>query len=120
MKNTRGLPVPFLILILAGAVSLGSVVANRGAQAGTARNDSVQMQTIEQERMAELYFRVLSWLSGLKTRATDPATATPHTSTSPKPVKSPPRGMRRSRIEFCTFSSARNPPNSKPTAYSLN
>ncbi|MGD0221329.1 MAG: hypothetical protein ABSF71_03260 [Terriglobia bacterium] len=119
MKNTRGLPIPFLILILAGAVSLVSIVANRGAQASMVRNDSVQMQTIEQERMAEFYFRILSWLSDLRPRAADPAKATPHTSTPPKAVKSPPRGAHRGRIELCTFSSSQSLPNSKPRAHSL-
>ena len=54
-------------------MSLVSIVANRGAQASMVRNDSVQMQTIEQERMAEFYFRILSWLSDLRPRAADPA-----------------------------------------------
>ena len=103
----RGRPVGVVPMM---AVSLVSIVANRGAQASMVRNDSVQMQTIEQERMAEFYFRILSWLSDLRPRAADPAKATPHTSTPPKAVKSPPRGAHRGRIELCTFSSSPESP----------
>jgi hypothetical protein len=107
MKSTRGLPVPFLILLLAGAVSLVSIFADRGAHAGIVRNDPVQMQTIEQERMAEFYFRILSWVSGLRSPASGA------TSTAPKAVKSPRRGARRERIEFCAFSTIQNFTNRK-------
>jgi len=106
-------------LILAGAVSLVSIFANRGAQAGTVRNDSVQMQTIEQERMAEFYFRILSWISGLRSPASGPANATSPTSTVPKAVKSRRRGSRRERIEFCAFSTIQNFTNRKLHAHTV-
>ena len=63
MKNKGVLPIPFLILILAGVVSLFSILAGRGAKASMVKDDSLQMQTVEQERIAEFYFRTLSWLS---------------------------------------------------------
>ncbi len=113
MKSTRGLPVPFLILLLAGAVSLVSIFADRGAHAGIVRNDPVQMQTIEQERMAEFYFRILSWVSGLRSRASNPANAPSPALATPKAVKSRRRGSRRERIEFCAFSTIQNFTNRK-------
>jgi hypothetical protein len=77
MKNKRNLPIPFLVLTLAGMVSLFSILATRSSRAGMVREDSLQMQTVEQERMAALYFRILSWLSDVTPRATEPVKATP-------------------------------------------
>ena len=82
MKNKQVLPIPFLILILAGLVSLFSIVATRRSPASTVRDDSLQMQTVEQERMAAIYFRdfVLAfrrYAAGDGTRESQPPTR-PH------------------------------------------
>jgi len=120
MKNSRGLPIPFLILILAGAVSLFSLFANRGTRAGMGNDDSVQMRTIEQERMAEIYFRVLSWLSDIAPRTAEPAKADPQPAPVIQVVKSSRRPERRGKIELCTFTPAQNLATSKTRAHNLN
>ena len=91
MKNKRALPIPFLILILAGVVSLFSILADRGSRASMVKDDSLQMQTVEQERMAAIYFRILSWLSDLTPRAAEPAKANPQPAPGPQVVKAPRR-----------------------------
>lgn len=102
MKNNRGLlPIPFLILILAGVVSLFSILTDRGSRASMVRDDSLQMQTIEQEHMAEFYFRILSWLSDLTPRSTHPVKANPQPPPTPQIIKSPQRHERPGRIELC-------------------
>jgi hypothetical protein len=103
MKNKQSLPIPFLILILAGVVSLFSIVADRGSRASTVGSDSMQMQTVEQERMTTFYFRILSWLSDLSPRAVHPAKANPQPAPGPKIMKAPQRSVRPGRIELCTF-----------------
>ena len=57
------LPIPFLILILAGIVSLGSVLMSWKSGAAAGSQSRVEVQTVEQERMADLYLRVLSVIS---------------------------------------------------------
>ena len=106
MKKGRSLPIPFLILILAGVVSLFSIFADRGSRASMVKDDSLQMQTVEQERMAAVYFRLLSWLSGLTPRTTEPAKGNPQP--APAPEKAPRRRQRPDRIELCTLHSMRN------------
>ena len=106
MQSKRSVPLPFLILILAGIVSIGSLLSDRSARAGTIKSDSLQMQMVEQERMAEIYFRILSWLSDLSPRLAEPVKANPQP--APQNLRTPPRGEHAGRIEFCTFHSARN------------
>jgi len=72
------------------------------------REDSLQMQTIEQERMAAFYFRILSWFSDLTPRATQPAKANPQPAPTPQVIKAPRRPGRPGRIELCTLHSRRN------------
>ena len=120
MQNNRVLPLPFLILILAGVVSLFSIVADRGSRASLVRNDSLQMQTVEQERMAEFYFRILSWLSDVIPRKAEPVKASP----PPAPMRQTPRTPRRrehqGRIELCTLRSGQTLAASKLRAPHLN
>ncbi len=72
------------------------------------RDDSLQMQTVEQERAAEFYFRVLSWLSDITPRTAKPAKASPQPTPAPRVVKSPRQRVRQGRIEYCVFRYARN------------
>lgn len=120
MKNKRVLPIPFLILILAGVVSLFSIAADRGSRAGMVRDDSLQMQTVEQERMAAFYFRILSWLSDLTPRAAEPAKANPQPAHVPQSTKAPRRRARQGRIELCTLRSGKNLPAGKTSARTFN
>jgi hypothetical protein len=120
MKNKRGLPIPFLILILAGAVSGFSILADHGSRGGRVRDDSLQMQTVEQERMAAFYFRILSWLSDVTPRAAEPAKADPQPVRLPQPTKAPQRRQRQGRTELCTLPSGQNLAASKRGASSLN
>jgi hypothetical protein len=84
------------------------------------RDDSLQMQTVEQERAAELYFRILSWLSDVTPRATKPAKANPQPAPAPRVVKSPRQRVRQGRIEFCVFRDAHNLATGKLRAPNLN
>ncbi len=120
MKNKRSLPIPFLILILAGVVSLFSILVDRGPRASMVRDDSLQMQTVEQERMAATYFRILSWLSEVTPRAPEPAKANPQPAPNPQVIKAPLRCERQGKIELCTFPSGKNPAASKPRARNFN
>ena len=86
MKKWQGLPIPFLILILAGAVSLASIFSGRNSGASTVKDDSLQMQTVEQERMAALYFRILSWFSGIAAQPKEPGVTAP-TPSSPQMIR---------------------------------
>jgi len=108
MKNKQILPIPFLILILAGLVSLFSIVATRRSPASTVRDDSLQMQTVEQERMAAIYFRVLSWLSDVTPRAAEHVKADPQPAHVPPAGKTPRHQERLSSVKLCTFHSAQN------------
>jgi hypothetical protein len=107
-------------LILAGVVSLFSIAADRGSPAGKVREDSLQMQTVEQERMAAFYFRVLSWLSDFTPRTAEPAKTNPQPAPVPQSTKSPRRRQRQSRIELCTLRSGKNLAASKTGARSFN
>ena len=109
MKSRQGLPIPFLVLILAGVISLASVLLGRNSTAGTVKHDSLQMQTMEQERMAALYFRILSWLSDVTPGAKTPGKVTAPTPSTPHIIKAPPsRHEHAGRVEFCAFHSAHN------------
>jgi hypothetical protein len=61
------------------------------------------MQTVEQERMAEFYFRVLSWLSDVFPRAAEPVRLNPQPAPAPQSTKAPRRRERQGRIELCTL-----------------
>ena len=120
MKNKRNLPIPFLVLIMAGMVSLFSILATRSSPAGMVREDSLQMQTVEQERMAALYFRILSWLSDVTPRATEPVKANPQPAPVPHVEKKPRRHERQGSVELCTFPSAQNLAASKRRTRNVN
>jgi hypothetical protein len=106
MKDRRLLPIPFLVLILAGLVSLGSLAMGLGTRSGGVRQDSVQMQTVEQERLAAIYFSVLSWLSDVVPRAEKPHPAP--SSMRPRLANSISTRPRSCPIELCMFRHTRN------------
>ena len=85
MRNKQVLPIPFLIF----------------------RDDSLQIQTVEQERMAAFYFRVLSWLSDLTSRTAVPARPTPQRAPAPQIIKTPQGHPRPGRVEFCALRSGK-------------
>jgi len=99
----RNLPVPFLILIVAGIISIFSIAANSLSQAGAAKDSPVQVETVEQERMAALYFRILSWLSDVTPGQTRPVKAAPPEPAKPQVVKSPRSQSGQSGIRLCAF-----------------
>jgi hypothetical protein len=103
MKKQRGLPIPFLILILAGIVSTFSLFADHGSRANRVRSDSLQVQTVEQERMAAVYFRVLSWLSTVTPRPAESAQADPQPASLPQPPNAPQRRVQPGRVVLCAF-----------------
>ncbi len=117
MKNIRGLPIPFLVLILAGVVSLFSLIADRSFRPGAAKSDSLQMQTVEQERIAAIYFRILSWLSDVTPQTAEPAKV--NAQPAPEVVRPQPHG-RQSRIELCMFRFTTNVAAGKSRARSIN
>jgi len=120
MKHKGVLPIPFLILIVAGVVSLFSVFADRQPRAAVTGSSPLQMQTVEQERMAVIYFRVLSWLSDVIPRGGDPVKANPPSHPAPKPTKASPRCGRPGRIELCTYHSGKNSTRYNPGTHNLN
>jgi len=120
MKNKRDLPIPFLILILAGVVSLFSILADRGSRASMVRDDSLQMQTVEQERMAAFYFQLLSWISNVTPRAAEPAKANPQPAPVPHAVRTPRRQEPQGRIELCTLPCRQNLAATKRRARNFN
>jgi len=120
MKNKQLLPIPFLILILAGVVSLFSLAATRKSPSSITRDDSLQMQTIEQERMAAIYFRILSWLSDFTPRPAEPVKANPQPAPVPPAGKTPRRRERRGSFELCTFHPLQSLVASKCRASNLN
>lgn len=104
MKKLRALPIPFLILILAGVVSLFSVFAEPGTRASANQNGSPVVQIVEQERAAAVYFRVLSWLSDVTAaRKVQPA-STVHPAISARHLVKILHGVVCTpRIEFCSL-----------------
>jgi hypothetical protein len=120
MKNKSGLPIPFLILILAGVVSLFSILSDHVSQAGKVRDDSVQMQTVEQERLAAFYFHILSWLSQITPRSAEPVKAHPQPAPVPQIIKAPRRREHPGRVELCTFTSVQNPAIGNRNTHHLN
>ena len=99
----RGVPLPFMILILAGAVSLVSIIITSQSTVSMTRDNPLKIQMVEQERMAALYFRVLSWLSDLTPRNAEPEKANPQAPRAPQVVKTPRRGERTSKVEWCMY-----------------
>lgn len=77
MQKKRVPSLPFLVLILAGLVSLVGIFAERNSRAKMAKEDPIKMQIVEQERIAALYFRILSWLSDVAPKRSAPAKAAP-------------------------------------------
>jgi len=63
----------------------------------------MQMQTVEQERMVEFYFRILSWLSDVIPRAAEPVKACPQPAPMPQNTRAPRRRVRPGRIELCAL-----------------
>ncbi len=108
MKNKGCLPIPFLILILAGVVSLFSLIATSTSRAGMVRDHSPQVQMMEQQRMAAVYFRILSWLSDVTPRPAEHAKSNPQPAGARQGVASPDPPAHHSSIELCTFPSAQN------------
>jgi hypothetical protein len=103
MSKHRIIPIPFLILILAAVVSLGSILSDRGARASAVSDNSVQVQTIEQERIAGIYFRVMSWLSGISTPRPQPVTVDHPAVPAPRVITGPANPGLPCRIELCAM-----------------
>jgi len=120
MRHKRSFPIPFLILILAGVVSLYSILASRGSGAAMVQDNSLQLQTVEQERMAAIYFRVLSWLSDVTPRTAEPVHANPHPVSIPHVAKTPRRSECQVSLELCTFHPAQNTAARRSRARNLN
>jgi hypothetical protein len=108
MKHKRALPIPFIILILAGAISLGSVLASRISGASAAPKSSLQIQTVEQERMVAMYFRVLSWLSDVAEHESAPRQTAAQQASVPHVADTPQSAWRPVEISLCVIRSARD------------
>jgi hypothetical protein len=120
MKPKQSLPIPFLILILAGVVSLYSIIAGRVSGAATVQDNSLQMQTVEQERVAEIYFQVLSWLSDVTHRTAEPVQAKPQPAAEPQVAKGPRHRECKVNVALCAFRYAHDLALGKSYARSLN
>jgi hypothetical protein len=120
MKNTQAVPIPFAILIVAGVVSLFSLVADRRSRAGIVTDNSLQMQTVEQERVAAFYFRVLSWVSDLTSRSAAPAKPIVRRTQPPQSTKTPLRHNGQCRVELCALRSGKNPSAAKQRMQNIN
>ena len=120
MKNKQALPIPFVILIVAGVVSLFSLVSDRRSRAGMVTDNSLQMQTVEQERVAAVYFRVLSWVSDLTSRPSAPAKPIVRRTRPPQTTKTPLRHEGQCRVELCALRSGKNPSAAKQHTQRIN
>ena len=120
MKPKQSLPIPFLILILAGVVSLYSIVASHLSGAAVAQDSSLQMQTVEQERVAAIYFRILSWLSDVTHRNAEPVQAKPQPAAAPQAAKGPRHPECKVNVALCAFRYAHDLALGKSHARSLN
>jgi hypothetical protein len=114
MKPKQNLPIPFLILILAAVVSIYSLAAGRASGAATVQDNSLQMQTVEQERVAAIYFEVLSWLSDVTNRNAEPPAA------EPQVAKGPRHRECKVNFAFCAFHYAHDLALGKSHARSMN
>ena len=120
MKSKQGFPLPFVILIVAGLVSLFSLVASRTSRASAATSDSLHVQMVEQERVAALYFGVLSWLSDVTSHPTEAPKAAPAPRTEGQVAKKTQVEKRHVRFELCAFHSALFAASGKRQASKLN
>jgi hypothetical protein len=119
MKKNRTLPIPFVVVMLAGLVSLFSILADRRSRVGTVRDDSLQVQTVEQERMAAIYFRILSWLTDIARGVSAPAKS-PQAAPAPRVINTPRRHERRERMELCALPGENNFVARNPRTHKLN
>jgi hypothetical protein len=103
MQKNRVPPLPFLVLFLAGVVSLVSIFTERNSPAKMAKEDPLKVQTVEQERMAALYFRILSWLSDLASKGSAPPKAAPQSPRVSQAVKTWHAPAGRGKVELCTL-----------------
>lgn len=103
MQKKRVPPLPFLVLILAGVVSLVSIYTERSSRAKMAKEDPLQVQTVEQERMAALYFRILSWLSDVAPKGSAPPKAPPQPPRVSQAVKTWRAPTDRGKVELCAL-----------------
>lgn len=102
MRKIRLPPLPFLVLLVSGVVVPIAILAGRLSPAPMNKEDSLRVQMVEQERLASIYFRILSWLAHL-TPATHPASETaPQRSPAPQVGKTSPGSRLHSKIELCT------------------
>ena len=120
MKPKQSLPIPFVILILAAVVSMYSLVAGRASGAPVVQDNSLQMQTVEQERVAAIYFRILSWLSDVTHRNAEPVQAKPQPAAAPQAAKGPRRSECKASVALCAFRYAHDLALGKSHARSLN
>ncbi len=106
MKKQRSLPIPFLVFILAAVLSIFTSLADSGSRTGNGGNNSLQMQTIEQEQMATMYIRFMSWLSSVRLHPEDAAKAGPQ----PAPVVSarPRAAGATTAIRLCAYHANQN------------
>jgi len=93
-RRLPSLSILFLTLI---SLSLFAFLTKRSAPAS---RETIQVQTVEQERMAALYFRVLSFLSDVLPKKT---TATPPASPRSEVKKTGITPAARGKMELCTF-----------------
>lgn len=104
MQKNRLPPLPFLILLLAGLVGLIAVLAGRLSPAPMTKEDTLQVQTVEQERMAAIYFRILSWLADVTPKGS-PASGTaaqpPRAAAVGKASEGP---AAHAKVQLCTLS----------------
>ena len=120
MKPKQNLPIPFLILILAAVVSACSLVAGRVSGATPVQDNSLQMQTVEQERVAAIYFQVLSWLSDVTHRTAEPVQAKPQPAAEPQVAKGPRHRECKVSFALCAFRYAHDLALGKSHARSMN
>jgi len=103
MQKKRVPPLPFLVLILAGVVSLVSIITERSSRATMAKEDPLKVQTVEQERTAALYFRILSWLSDVAPKGSAPPKAAPQPPRVSQAVKTWHAPAGRGKVELCVL-----------------
>ena len=120
MKPKQSLPIPFVILILAAVVSMYSLVAGRASGAPVVQDNSLQMQTVEQERVAAIYFQVLSWLSDVTHRTAEAVQANPQPAAEPQVAKGLRQRGCRVNVALCAFRYAHDLALGKSHARSLN
>jgi len=108
MQKKYVIPLLCLILITA-AVSGIRVFAGRNKPVPAAKADSLQVQTVEQERMAAMYFRVLTWLAEIAPQGPEPAKVLPESPRAPlsaKPLHPP---ASQGKVELCSLAAGHRP-----------